>query len=108
VPLHPSFAYEIAFHLAAYAGLLALRGRVHRPGALLTLYLAAYAVFRFAVEFVRDNDVVLAGLTRGQVFLLVVAPLLLWRVGVVVRDERARRAVLPARPAAGAVVAEGT
>lgn len=108
VPLHPSFAYEILFHLGTFAALLGLRSRVERPGALLTLYLAAYAVFRFGVEFVRDNATVLAGLTRGQLFLLVVAPLLLWRVGVVVRDERARRAVTPARPGAGAVVAEGT
>jgi prolipoprotein diacylglyceryltransferase len=76
-PLHPSFAYEIAFHLLAFGALLWLRDRVSVPGGLLTLYLGAYPVFRFAVEFTRDNEVVLAGLTRGQLFLLVVGPLVL-------------------------------
>ena len=78
-PLHPSFAYEIAFQLVAFGALLWLRDRVSVPGGLLTLYLGAYAVFRFAVEFTRDNEVVLAGLTRGQWFLLVVGPLVLAR-----------------------------
>jgi prolipoprotein diacylglyceryltransferase len=85
VPLHPSFAYEIGFHLAAFVWLRWLRARPHEPGALLTYYLAAYAVFRFAVELTRDNEVVWLAMTRGQIFLLVVTPLLLWRVAVLVR-----------------------
>ena len=100
--LHPSFAYEIVFQLVAFGVLLAARERVTSPGALLTFYLAAYAVFRFAVEFTRDNEVVLAGLTRGQPFLLVVAPLLLWRTAVLVRQERAGAAGEAAVPIATA------
>lgn len=80
--MHPSFLYEIAFHLAAFCALRWLRGRVSAPGELLTMYLGAYAVFRFGVEFTRANEVVAAGLTRGQWFLLAVAPLLLARIGV--------------------------
>jgi phosphatidylglycerol---prolipoprotein diacylglyceryl transferase len=80
VPLHPSFAYEIAFHLLALAALWSLRGRIHEPGELFKLYLAAYAVFRFAVEFVRGNDVVVAGLTRPQLFLLGCAPFVAWHL----------------------------
>ncbi|WP_432836005.1 prolipoprotein diacylglyceryl transferase [Dactylosporangium sp. CA-092794] len=83
VPLHPSFVYEIIFHVAAFAALLALRGRITAPGRLFTLYLAAYAAFRFGVEFVRGNEVVWAGLTRSQLFLLGLLPLtaarLAWR-----------------------------
>jgi phosphatidylglycerol:prolipoprotein diacylglycerol transferase len=75
VPLHPSFVYEILFHLAALGALLALRGRVTAPGRLFTYYLAAYAAFRFGVEFVRGNEVVWAGLTRSQLFLLALLPL---------------------------------
>lgn len=107
VPLHPSFGYEIAFHLLAFGALLLLRDRLRRPGALLVVYLAGYAVFRFGVEWVRDNEAVLAGLTRGQVFLLAVAPLLVWRVVAVVRAERALRAADPPRPAPGPAAAEG-
>lgn len=99
--LHPSFGYEIAFHLAAFAALLALRSRVRTPGALLMLYLAAYAAFRFAVEFTRDNDVVLAGLTRGQLFLLAVGPFVIWRAAVLVRRERGT-ATVPALDGAAA------
>jgi phosphatidylglycerol---prolipoprotein diacylglyceryl transferase len=77
VPRHPSFAYEIAFQLAAFVVLLRLHPRDHRD--LFTLYLAGYAIFRFLVEFVRGNEVVFAGLTRPQLFLLALAPLAIWR-----------------------------
>jgi prolipoprotein diacylglyceryltransferase len=74
--MHPSFLYEIAFHLAAFGALLALRGRIEAPGELLKVYLLGYAVFRFGVEFVRGNEAVWLGLSRSQWFLLAVAPLL--------------------------------
>jgi prolipoprotein diacylglyceryltransferase len=89
VPLHPSFAYEIVFHLAALAVLLRLRERVTLPDALFTGYLAGYAIFRFLVEFVRGNEVVAAGLTRPQLFLLAGSPLLAWRMWRL-RGERQR------------------
>ena len=50
------------------------------PGETLTFYLAGYGVFRFLVEFVRGNEVVWAGLTRPQLFLLLTVPPLLARV----------------------------
>jgi len=43
---------------------------VRVPGDLFRIYLLAYAIFRFLVEFVRGNDVVWAGLTRPQLFLI--------------------------------------
>jgi phosphatidylglycerol---prolipoprotein diacylglyceryl transferase len=70
VPLHPSFAYEIAFHLAAFWLLLRLRGRPELTGKLFRLYLLSYAVFRLAVEQLRANPVVAWGLTFSQLFLL--------------------------------------
>jgi prolipoprotein diacylglyceryltransferase len=85
VPLHPSFAYEIVFQLVALAVLLGLRGRLAAPGELFSLYLVGYAAFRFGVEFVRGNEVVLAGLTRPQLFLLACAPLAGWHVARVWR-----------------------
>ncbi len=91
VPLHPSFVYEIAFHLAAFAALwFWLRHRPIAPGETLTLYVAAYAVFRFAVEFVRGNEVVWLGLTRPQLFLLVTIPLLAVRIIWMLRSGRFR------------------
>jgi phosphatidylglycerol:prolipoprotein diacylglycerol transferase len=55
-----------------------LRPRVHVPGELFKIFLAAYVVFRFGVEFVRGNHVVALGLTRSQWFLLVTGPLIAW------------------------------
>src|SRR5690606_2524686 len=58
VGLHPSFLYEIVFHAVAFAVLwFWLRHLGIRSGETLTLYIAAYAIFRFLVEFVRGNDV---------------------------------------------------
>lgn len=86
VPLHPSFAYEIAFHAIAFCLLwFWIRHRLKAPGESFVLYIAAYAVFRFAVEFVRGNEVVWAGLTRPQLFLAVTIPLILGRIVVQAR-----------------------
>ncbi len=86
VPLHPSFVYEIVFHLAAFAVLwFWLRRRPIAAGETLTLYIAAYGLFRFGVEFVRGNDVAWSIFTRPQLFLLVTIPILLVRIAVMAR-----------------------
>ena len=78
--MHPSFAYEIAFQLAAFGALLWLRPRITRQGELFVMYVAAYAVFRFLVEFTRANETVWLGLTRPQWFLIPGLALLAWRI----------------------------
>ena len=81
VPLHPSFAYEIAFHLAAFAVIwFGLRRRALPPGEIFVWYVAGYGLFRFLVEFVRGNEVVWHGLTRPQLFLAVTIPFVLLRI----------------------------
>jgi phosphatidylglycerol:prolipoprotein diacylglycerol transferase len=86
VPLHPSFAYEIAFHLAAFAALwFWLRRRDLPPGESFVWYVAAYGIFRFLVEFVRGNEVAWEGLTRPQLFLTVTIPFVL--LGIVMRGR---------------------
>ena len=86
VPLHPSFVYEITFQLAAFVVLwFWLRHRDLPPGESFTLYVAAYGVFRFLVEFVRGNEVVWGDLTRPQLVLAATIPLVLARIGWQVR-----------------------
>ena len=81
MPLHPSFAYEIAFHLAAFAVIwFWVRHRSTPPGEVFVWYVAAYGVFRFLVEFVRGNEVVWEGLTRPQLFLAAAIPLVVLRI----------------------------
>ena len=71
VALHPSFLYEIAFHLAMFVLLLwYFRPRVTVEGDLFKIYLLAYAVFRFFVEFVRGNVTMWHGLSGSQLFLI--------------------------------------
>lgn len=89
VALHPSFMYEILFHAAAFAVLWwYLRKRLTAPGEMFVLYIAAYAVFRFGVEFVRGNEVVFAGLTRPQLVLAVTIPLIFARIWYGYRQGR--------------------
>jgi len=87
VGLHPTFAYEIVFQAIAFVWLWRHRDRLPRPGDLFIAYVAAYALFRFGVEFFRANEQVWFGLTRPQWFLLCALPLLAWRVSRIWRPR---------------------
>ncbi|MFI5716553.1 prolipoprotein diacylglyceryl transferase [Nocardia sp. NPDC051750] len=80
--MHPSFVYEIVFQLAAFLWLRWARDRITAPGELFTLYVSAYAVFRFLVEFTRANETVWLDLTRPQWFLLPGLVLVAVRLGI--------------------------
>jgi prolipoprotein diacylglyceryltransferase len=86
--MHPSMLYESMFLVLAFVALLRIRHRVSAPGELLVLFLAAYAGFRFAVEFTRANEITTIGLTRSQLFILALSPLLLWRLAASARAGR--------------------
>lgn len=77
VPLHPSFLYEIVFLLALYGLLRTMAPRVRVPGELFKVFLLAYGVFRFVVEFVRGHEAFAFGLTGSQVFLVATMPVLI-------------------------------
>ncbi len=82
LPMHPSFLYEIAFHAIAFLVLIRKSGSIGRPGDSFKLYLVAYALFRFGVEFVRDNPELAWGLSGSQLFLLITLPFgaaVVWR-----------------------------
>jgi phosphatidylglycerol---prolipoprotein diacylglyceryl transferase len=67
---HPTMVYEGLFNLAMLAVLWRLRGRLTRENQLLYLYFAAYAFFRFWLEFIRVYPVVALGLTGAQFLCL--------------------------------------
>ncbi len=77
LPMHPSFLYEVAFHSVAFAVLWWTRDRLP-DGESFKLYLLAYGIFRFGVEFVRGNPEMALGLSGSQLFLLVTMPLLIY------------------------------
>jgi phosphatidylglycerol---prolipoprotein diacylglyceryl transferase len=63
---HPAQLYEALFQLLAGWTLLALWRRGILFGRLFALYLAAYGVFRFATEFIRDTAKPFAGFSAYQ------------------------------------------
>ena len=58
---------DSAFNVLWFGALIALRDQPFlQNGNLLKLAIGGYAVFRFAIEFVRNNDVLAFGLTPQQ------------------------------------------
>ncbi len=77
--VHPTPLYDSAFNLLWFAALILLRDHPKmQNGNLLKLGLGGYAVFRFLVEFVRNNQVVALGLTGQQFFCLALIAALAW------------------------------
>jgi len=75
--VHPTPLYDAGFNLIWFGVLMLLRDHpAMQNGNLLKLGLAGYAVFRFCVEFVRNNPVVALGLTGPQIFCLALLILL--------------------------------
>lgn len=89
-PMHPSYLYEIAFHGLMFVFLWRRRDRWGVRGQSFKVYLLAYGLFRFGLEFVRGNPPMWLGLSGSQLFLLATVPLL------VAYFIRAARGVLPA------------
>lgn len=84
LPMHPSFLYEIAFHVLALVLLLRVRDDARFAGRLFPMYVGAYAIARFALEFVRGNPALWFGMSGSQLFLLtgfaVVVVSITWRL----------------------------
>src|SRR5574341_874900 len=78
--------YDGLFNLVLFILLWRLRRRVTRDNALLYLYFAAYAFFRFWLEFISDYPPIAFGLTGVQLLCLTI---LIWQ-GIVLWRGRAR------------------
>jgi phosphatidylglycerol:prolipoprotein diacylglycerol transferase len=55
MPLHPTQIYHSLSGLLAFGILVALRGRLKRPGQLMGLFLILFCLARFSVEFFRAD-----------------------------------------------------
>jgi phosphatidylglycerol---prolipoprotein diacylglyceryl transferase len=80
VRVHPTPVYECLAYTGIFCILWAIRKRPHPDGTLFWLYLVLAPAARFAVEFVRTNRVVLAGLTEAQIFSLILMAIGAWRL----------------------------
>lgn len=63
---HPYQLYESAADFALFAALIFLSGKIAFDGGLFAFYVLGYSVLRLLLEFFRDNDGYLAGLSYGQ------------------------------------------
>ncbi len=96
--VHPVQIYESLLNLALYLGLAWWFRRKRFDGQIFSLYLIAYGVLRFAVEFFRGDYAVtyLGGwLCPGQVVSI---PIALIGVGLYVKQLRAGRPAPPTPP----------
>ena len=90
-PVHPVIAYEMVWNMMALFIVWRLRGRLRPDGMLFALYLALYAVGRFAITFAREDDIWAAGMQEAHYIALVVlaitVPLLAFRARLVPKEE---------------------
>ncbi len=82
-PVHPAVVYEMIWNLAVLAVLFRLRGKLKPDGSLWMVYLGLYAIGRFAIQFVRLDDVKFWGLQQAHLIAilvwLVVVPFIVWK-----------------------------
>ena len=70
VAYEPVFLYEMAWDLGVLALLWWLRSRLRLPGQLFAVYLALYAVGKFALTFRRTETVWIGGLQEAQLLAI--------------------------------------
>ncbi len=92
VPRLPVQALEAGFHFVAAIALAALAVRGRLPTQRLAIYLTAYAVVRFLLEFWRQHPVVALGLSWHQFLALA---LLALAGGTWLRRARGSAAIAP-------------
>ena len=70
--VHPAIAYEMVWNMIALFIVWRLRGRLRPDGMLFALYLALYAIGRFAVSFAREDKIWTAGLQEAHFIAIAV------------------------------------
>ena len=88
---HPAIVYEMIWNMIALGILWQFRGRLRPDGMVFALYLALYAVGRFAIQFARQDGVWVAGLQEAHFIALIVlavtVPLLIFKARLGPRVE---------------------
>jgi phosphatidylglycerol:prolipoprotein diacylglycerol transferase len=72
VPLHPIEIYEMAAYLGVFLMVWMSRKRFGANGLVFSVYLGAYGVARFSMEFFRGDPAMFAwGIPAAQVFSMI-------------------------------------
>lgn len=82
----PAQLFESAFHFIAFVFLVCCKNKVKTPGLLFKLYLLTYFIFRFFMEFIRENPIVFCGMTiyqiicvLGIIYMAIILAIILWK-----------------------------
>jgi len=86
---HPAQLYSSAVAAIVFAVLLAMRNRLWREGDLFRLYLVLMGVTRFGLEFFRERNLMIAGLSLVQWTCLEIV--VLFSVALFISERRSRR-----------------
>jgi phosphatidylglycerol:prolipoprotein diacylglycerol transferase len=95
-PSHPAVVYEMILDAAILLALWPLRDRLRPPGMLFAMYLAAYAIGKFLISFLRLDKEWVIGLREAQfvaiAVLAITIPLLIAKAQFVrpTRETRTR------------------
>ncbi|MCX8125737.1 MAG: prolipoprotein diacylglyceryl transferase [Dehalococcoidia bacterium] len=101
IPVHPAQVYLLLWNLAVFGLLMWLRGRIHQPGAIFLTYVIAYALGDFAIRFVREGELSVAGLLQAQVIGLVVMVTAIIIMSMRMYRSRASRTLHTTTPGSG-------
>ena len=91
VATHPYPLYEMGLDLALFGLLFLVARRVRLDGAVFLVYCVGYALIRFFLTFVREEEMFLFGLQQAQVLSLLVIVLAAYCY-LYLRSQRARLA----------------
>ncbi len=72
VPTHPYPVYEIIWNGLVLLLVLRLRNSFNKDGLLFLSYLSLYSLGRFALTFVRQENITLWGLQQAQVLAIAI------------------------------------
>ncbi|MBI9018066.1 MAG: prolipoprotein diacylglyceryl transferase [Phycisphaerae bacterium] len=67
LPVHPTQLYSAFASLCIFIFMFWLYKKEYAKGRLLFVYLFVYAIFRFFIEFIRNNEIIFIGLTMAQI-----------------------------------------
>jgi len=76
---HPTQLYEVAYSIIIFGVLFSMRNKKWKDGMLLGIFMVLYAIFRFAVEFIKDLPSY-GPLTMGQWLTIPVFLIGIWLV----------------------------
>jgi len=67
---HPTEIYESLFMLSMFFYLMWKKDKKPKPGSLFSTLMVSYFIFRFFIEFIREEKVVFLGMTVWQIICL--------------------------------------